>query len=236
MFTKSDLVHGKISFMKGKVVLITGSSIGIGAQTALKFSEEGCKVVVTYFKDKREAEEIGEKCKSLGAKDVLVLPLNVTDDQSIKDCVKKVIEKYGQIDILVNNAGVNVWSDLKNQSFEEIEQQLRTNLEGLIKVTRECLNYIKETIINISSIQGMISREKESVYSASKWGVRGFTKSLALELSNIKVYSVNPRGTATRMADFGGQPPEEVAEIILNTAKGTYNLPSGSDVNVWEVS
>lgn len=222
--------------LKGKVVLITGSSIGIGAATALKFSKEGCKVVVTYFKDKKEAEEVERKCKGLGADDVLVLPLNVMDDKSIKACVKKVVGKFGKIDILINNAGVNVWSKLKEQRFEEIEQQLRTNLEGLIKVTKECLGYVKETIINISSIQGMISRENETVYSASKWGVRGFTKSLALELDDIKVYSVNPKGTATRMADFGGQPPKEVADIILNTAKGKYNLPSGSDINVWEYS
>lgn len=222
--------------LKGKVVLITGSSIGIGAQTALKFSEEECKVVVTYYEDRKAAEKVGEKCKSLGAEDVLVLPLNVMDDQSIKSCVKKVIAKFRTIDILVNNAGVNVWSKLKDQSFEDIEQQLRTNLEGLIKVTKECLDYIKETIINISSIQGMVSKENETVYSASKWGVRGFTKSLALELPNKKIYSVNPKATATRMAGFEGKPPAEVAEIILNTAKGKYNLPSSSDINVWEVS
>lgn len=222
--------------MKGKIVLITGSSIGIGAETAYKFAEEGCKMVVTYFKDKEEAEEVGEKCSQLGAEDVLVLSLNVMDDQSIKDSVKTVVDKFGAIDILVNNAGINIWSNLEDQSLIEIENQIRTNLEGLIKVTRECFLYLKETIINISSGLGLGVMEKESVYVATKWGVRGFTKALALEHPDLKIYSVNPGGTATRMNEFEGQPPEEVAQIILDAAKGKYNLPSGADINVWEMS
>ena len=159
--------------LKNKVVLITGSSLGIGRETAFKFAKEGCKVVVTYFKDKKEGEKVAKKCIELGASEVIVLQLNVMDDKSIKDCVKKTIEKFNHIDILINNAGIVVWKNLKEQSFEYIENEVRTNLEGLIKMTRECLPYIKETIINISSGAGKDAFAGLSTYCATKFGVRG---------------------------------------------------------------
>lgn len=222
--------------MKGKVVLITGSSLGIGAETAFKFSQEGCKVVITYYKDKKEAEEVSKKCQDLGAEDILVLLLNVMDDQSIKKAVKSVVDKFGAIDVLINNAGVLVDGSLESISFKDIEDQVRTNLEGLIKLTREVLPFIQETIINIGSGAALQGSFGYATYSATKFGVRGFTQSLAAELPHIKVYIVNPGATSTRMTNFSGQSPEEVAEIILNTAKGMYGVPSGSDINVWEVS
>jgi short-subunit dehydrogenase len=73
-----------------------------------------------------------------------------------------------------------------------------------------------------------------STYCSTKWGVRGFTQALALELPGLKIYAVNPGLTATRMSDFQGMPPEQVALVVLNLAKGKYRLTSGSDVNVWE--
>lgn len=221
--------------LRDKVVLITGSSIGIGAETAYQFSKEGSKVIITYYKDKKEAEKVAKKCKDLGAADILVLPFDVMDDASIKDCVQVVIDKFGRIDILINNAGVYHGNILSEQSLEDIKVEIRTNLEGLIKMTRECLPYITEMIINIASRAGLRPYGGSATYSATKFGVRGFSQSLAQELSNIKVYVVNPTSTATRMADFSGQPVEEVAEIILNTVKGKYKLPSGSDINVWEL-
>ena len=119
--------------LKNKIILITGSSLGIGKETAFKFAKEGCKVIVTYYKDKKEGLDVADECRKLGASDVLVLQLNVADDKSIKDCVKEVIKKFKEIDILINNAGVIVWKTFDKQSFEDIEYQLRINLEGLIK-------------------------------------------------------------------------------------------------------
>lgn len=219
--------------LKNKVVLITGSSLGIGRETAFKFAKEGCKVVVTYYKDKNEAMAVSKKCMDLGASDILVLQLNVMEDKSIKDAVKKIIEKFGGIDILINNAGIIVWKKFKDQTYEDIENQIRTNLEGLIKMTKECLPHIKDTIINIASGAGLEGYPDITTYCGTKFAVRGFSQALAQELK-IKVYVINPGVTATRMNDFQGAPPERVADIILNTAKGNYKLKSGSDVNIWE--
>ena len=220
--------------LRNKVVLITGSSLGIGRETAFKFAKEGCKVVISYYKDKKEAEQVARKCLELGASDVLLIQLNVMDNSSIKNCVKKVTNKFGNIDILINNAGIVVWKRLKEQTFEDIENEVRTNLEGLIKMTRECLPYVKDTIINISSGAGKDAFAGLSTYCATKFGVRGFTQAIAQELRHIKVYSVNPGTTATRMNNFRGITPEKVAEIILRTAKGEIKPDSQRDIDVWD--
>lgn len=220
--------------LKEKIVLITGSSLGIGKETAFKFAEEGCKVIITYYKDKAKAMSVSKKCLELGASDALVLQLNVMDDKSIRDCVKEAIKKFNEISILVNNAGIVVWKQFKEHTFQDIENEVRTNLEGLIKMTRECLPYIKEMIINISSGAGKGAYSGLSVYCAAKFGVRGFTQAIAQELRNIRVYSVNPGTTATRMNNFRGTPPEKVADIILKAAKGEIKADKYRDIDVWE--
>lgn len=220
--------------MKGKVVLITGASLGIGRETALKFAREKFSVIATYYKDKKEGEETAKKCLELGAANALLLQLNLMDNSSIKNCVKKTIAKFGHVDILINNAGIVVWKGLKEQSFEDIENETRTNLEGLIKMTRECLPHIKEGIINISSGAGKSAYAGMSTYCATKFGVRGFTQALALELKGIRVISVNPGSTATRMTGYSGTKPEKVAEVILKAAKGEIRPDSSRDIDVWD--
>lgn len=221
--------------LKDKVVFVTGSSIGIGRAIAFEFAKEGCKVIITYRSNNIEAEKVVKKCRELGSPDALLLKLDVMDNDSIKDSATEIKKHFGKIDILVNNAGHLVWTPLIKQTFEEIEKCIRTNLEGLIKMTFVCLPLIRNLIINIASKTGTIAEIDATTYGATKWGVRGFTKALALELpSEIKTYAINPPGTATQMNDFAGTPPEEVGKIIVNLAKGKYSLPSGSDVNVWE--
>ena len=221
--------------MKNKVVFVTGSSIGIGRQTAYQFAQEKATVVVTYYKEKEEAEKTCKTCQELGAASTLLIKLNLMDDESILHAVDEVAQEYKKIDILINNAGTLSWTTLQNQNFKDIETQVRTNLEGLMKMTRACLPYVKDTIINIGSIAGTTGMEELTVLCATKFGVRGFTQALAKELPHINVYSVNPDFIATRMTDFQGRPPEEVARVVVNVAKGVYGLPSGSDVDVWRV-
>lgn len=190
----------------------------------------------SYFKDEKEAEKTEKKCNELGFRDVLFVKIDVRDSDSILKGVKQIIKKFGKIDVLINNAGVITWEGLLEQSDEEIEDQIRTNLEGLIKVTKYCLPYIADKIINISSGAGKTGYATLTTYCASKFGVRGFTQALADELKvRIKVYSVNPGSTATRMTNFKGVAVERVAKIILNTALGIYKAPNGGDVDVWEL-
>ena len=220
--------------LKNKVVFVTGSSLGIGRETSCKFAKEGCRVVITYYKDKAEGMAVAKKCLELGASDALVLQLNVMEDKSIKDAVKKVIDKFDKIDILINNAGTIVWKKFKDQTYDDIESQIRTNFIGLVKMTKECLPYVKDAIINMGSGAALDGYPELTTYCGTKFAVRGFSQALAQESKGIKIYVINPGVTATRMNEFRGLPPEKVAEIILNTAKGKYNLKSGSDVNIWD--
>ncbi len=221
--------------LKGKIVFITGASLGIGTETAYKFAEEGCKLAITYYHDKEKAIAVSERCKKLGSPDVLVLHLDVMNNESIIGAVRDVVEHFREISVLVNNAGVIVWKQLKDQSFEEIECQIRTNLEGLVKVTKQSLPYVKDVIINLGSAAGKAGYGDLTPYCGTKFGVRGFSEAIAQELPHVMVYTVNPAVTATRMNDFQGMPPEDVARIIVNAAKGEYGVESGSDVDVWKV-
>ncbi|MDO8509101.1 MAG: SDR family oxidoreductase [Nanoarchaeota archaeon] len=217
------------------VVFITGSSIGIGRETAYWFAKDNWDVVITYYKNKEEAERTEKKCRDLGAKEVLVLNLNLKDNESVDKVVENAIEKFGKIDVLVNNAGVVYSKELEEQTDEEIEDQLRTNLEGLIKITKRLIPFIKDSIINVSSGAGKRGFGGLSVYSATKFGVRGFTQSLAEELEGVNVFSVNPGSTATKMTNFKGVPADKVGEIIYNAATGEYDIHSGGDIDVWDL-
>ena len=219
--------------VRGKVVLITGSSVGIGRYTAYEFAKAGARLVITYYKDREEGEKTKFRCLELGAEDVSLLYLNLMDNESIVRCVQETAKRYGRIDILINNAGVLAWKPLREQSFEEIEEQMRVNLEGLIKITKVALPYVKEMVINIGSGAGKTGFAELTTYCATKFGVRGFTQALAQEES-IKVYAVNPGMTATRMTNFVGADPERVARVIFRVANGEIRKPSGSDVDVWE--
>src|SRR3989304_1939233 len=118
--------------LKDKVVLITGSSIGIGAALVKEFAKHGANIVVTYNHNKAKADKVSEECLRLGAKNTLVLKLDVMSAPEIQKAVEQIISQFGQLDILVNNAGVLYESKLVDMSFAEIEEQLRVNLEGLI--------------------------------------------------------------------------------------------------------
>ena len=125
--------------LENKVVLVTGSSLGIGRETALQFAQRRANVAVTYYKDKKEGEKVFQECKKYG--NALLLRFDVANNNSIDDVVNEIIKKYNRIDILVNNAGTIYWKELINQSYKEIEEQIAVNLLGLIKLTRAFLPY-----------------------------------------------------------------------------------------------
>ncbi|HPA25366.1 MAG TPA: SDR family oxidoreductase [bacterium] len=216
-----------------KIVLITGGNMGIGLATAKYFAENKITVLYTYFEDQNNNEQISVELKKMGAPEVEGFFLDLQDDENIKKIAWIIKEKYGQIDYLINNAALKFNALLENQSFNMINSQLRVNLEGLIKLTKEFLPFIKEVIINIASALALEGAKKDlTIYCASKYGVRGFTKSLAREYPQLKIYTLNPSLTATRMGHFQGMMPEKTAEIVFNTAMGKYRVKSGADINV----
>ena len=225
--------------LKNKVAIVTGASNGIGKETAIMLAGKGCRVALTYHKNRGGGQEVLEECRKYG--DAMLLQLDVADLESVEEALRKVVEKFGRIDLLVNNAGVVVWKDLKEQSVEEIERQLQVNLSGLVKMTRALMPpfYTQKEgiIINVSSGAGKKGYGGLSVYCASKFGVRGFTQALSAELpEGIRIYCVNPGMTATRMTNYKGISPFKVAEVIVNAAEENLGKKSGDDIDVWEYS
>ena len=221
--------------MKGQIVLITGSSSGIGRETAYCFAKAGARLVLTYCKGKARGEAAERKCLKSGAADTLLIHLDVTDNKSIADAAVKVKRKYGGIDYLINNAGIGVFIPFKKTTTRHIERQIRTNLEGLIKMTSAFLPMVRKGIINIASVAGKTAYDEMSVYCGSKFGVRGFTQGIALEYPRLRICCVNPDMTATRLSGYQGRPPQEVAEVIFMSASGKVGCKRGGDVDVKEV-
>jgi len=220
--------------LAGRTVLVTGASIGIGREVALQFAAAGCRLALTYFEHRAKAEEVAQRCRGLGAPDVITVSLQLADDDSIRMLFETVIDRFGALDILVNNAGVVVWKPFLEQDFGELETQLAVNLVGVMKLTWVFLPLVGDAVISIGSTATLHRSRTPPTYCATKWGLRGFVKALALEHPGKRIVSVHPTVTATRMNDMQGMPPERVAEVVLRVACGDIEVESGGDVDVRE--
>lgn len=174
-----------------KTILITGASSGIGKETAILFAKKGWKVAATM----RSIEKLSifENYENIYS-----YLLDVKDRNSIKICIKQVIQDFGKIDAIVNNAGIYTISPLELTSDETIEEIINTNIKGVIYTTQIILEHFREnktgTIVNISSIAGRATFPFQSVYHTSKWAIEGFSESLYYELQplDIKIKVVEP--------------------------------------------
>jgi short-subunit dehydrogenase len=170
----------------GKVVLITGISSGFGKETARVLSENGYTVYGTVRKD------------VTALKHVNYLKMDLTDMQSIKIATDSVVANEGRIDILINNAGMHTGGPVETTPFEYVKCQMDTNFMGMVKLTREVLPVMRKqgggTIINLSSIGGLMGLPFQAFYSAGKFAIEGFSQALRMELKNfnIKVIVINP--------------------------------------------
>ena len=218
--------------LAGRTVLVTGASIGIGREIALRFAVAGSRLALTYFEHRAQAEEVAELCRGLGSPEVLTASLQLADDDSIRMLVETVIDRFGAVDILVNNAGVVVWQPFLAQDFGEIESQIAINLEGVMKLIWVFLPMVNDAVITIGSTATLHQSRTPPTYCATKWGLRGFVKALAIERPGKRFASVHPAPTATRMNDMQGMSPDRVAEVVLRVATGDIEVEPGGNVDM----
>jgi NAD(P)-dependent dehydrogenase (short-subunit alcohol dehydrogenase family) len=218
--------------LTGRSVLVTGASIGIGRETALRCAAAGCRVAFTYHEHRGEAEEVARRCLGLGAPEAISVPLQQSDEADVRALADLVAERFGSLDILVNNAGVISWSPFREQSLAELEEQVDVNLLGVMKLTWCLLPLLTDAVITVGSTASLHRSRTPPTYVATKWGVRGFMKALALERPDLRIVTVHPTVTATRMNDMRGMPPERVAEVIVRVAAGQVEVESGGDVDL----
>jgi NADP-dependent 3-hydroxy acid dehydrogenase YdfG len=198
--------------LKGMVVLITGASSGFGEDSARLFARQGCKVVLAARRLDR-LQNLAESIRAEGG-EALAVPVDVAEHASIELMVQSALDVYGQIDILFNNAGFGRldWFDQLNPG-RDIETQVDVNLLGLIHVTRAVVPHMIARrgghIINMASVAAWIAAPLYTLYSATKFGVRGFSDALRRDLApfGIRVSLVCPGPARTEFGEHTGDHP-----------------------------
>lgn len=194
-----------MELLKGKTAIITGATRGIGKGIAEVFAKHGCNIAFTYAasveKAKALEDELGRSVKIKGYQS------DASDYDAAQKLVDDVLEEFGQIDIVVNNAGITKDNLLMRMSLEDYEEVIRVNLNSAFNLTKAAVKPMmkqrKGSIINMSSIVGRKGNAGQANYAASKAGLIGFSKSVALELGsrNIRCNVIAPGFIETEMTD-----------------------------------
>ncbi len=216
--------------VKGKVAIVTGAARGLGKAQALLLAKEGAKVVAT---DTNESlgKKLPEEVKREGG-EAIFIKHDVSNERGWREVIGRTLSEYGKLDILVNNAGVLLHHTIEEVSLEDWRGVLNVNLEGVFLGTKYAIGAMKKagggSIVNISSIAGLVGMPDTSSYVASKGAVRLFTKSAALECSklkydyNIRVNSIHPGFIYTEMFDGVIKADVEKFGITMEEAKKFY--------------
>ena len=192
--------------LSGKVALITGASRGIGKEIALELSRLGAEVFINYSSSDEKAEEVLNSIKHSGGK-AHKLKFDVSKEDSVSAAFEEIIKINGSIDILINNAGITRDGLLMRMKSEQWDDVLNINLKGVFLCTKYASKFmIKKrsgSIVNISSVVGLIGNPGQANYSAAKAGVIGFTKTCAKEFASrgINVNAIAPGFIETEMTE-----------------------------------
>ena len=181
----------------GKVVVITGSSRGIGRELAKAYAKEKAKVVINYHKSEKQAKELYQEILEYN-KDCLLLRADVTNPTAVQQMYQVIVKYSPRVDVLINNAGICDDNKIQNMSFEQWKSVIDVNLTGVFLCCKQFSKIMMEQqsgkIINIASVKGQEGSAEQVNYSSSKAGIISLTKSLARELGeyNIAVNAVCP--------------------------------------------
>ena len=245
-----------MKLLTGKVSIITGAARGIGAAIALKLAEQGSHIAFTYVSDSSadkanslisEIEKFGVKAKAYKA--------NAADFAACESFVNEVVTTFGTVDICVNNAGISKDNLLLRMTPEQWDEVINTNLKSVYNMTKQVIRPMMKakagSIINMSSIIGIRGNAGQSSYAASKAGIIGFTKSIALEIGsrNIRCNAIAPGFVETDMTHYLNEgdagkafldkiplgrfgKAEEIANTTLFLASDLSNYITGQVISV----
>ncbi len=217
----------------GKSTIVTGATRGIGKAIALELAKRGANVAFNYSKSADEAERLKTEIESLGVK-CFAAQCDVANTEASADFVKQVTAEFGTIDFLINNAGITRDTLILRMKEDDWDSVIDTNLKGAWNFSKAVLRPMMKndaggTILNISSISGVVGMQGQSNYSASKAGMIGLTKSLAKEVASRKI-TVNALALGMIETDMSGQLNEEYQAKIMKM------IPLGRYGNVREVA
>ena len=245
MSTLSDRVAGKVA-------LISGAARGMGASHARVLAAHGAKVVIGDLLDE-EGRALAAKINAefntgFGGDVALFVHLDVTDFASWEQAVGAAVERFGTLDVLVNNAGIFTRGSVEEADVDEWRRTIDIDLTGNFLGMKAAVPAMKAaggSIINISSIAGLVGFKNRAAYAAAKWGVQGLTKTSALDLGpyGIRVNSVHPGSVRTPLTaglkrGFGQIPlgrdagPEEISDLILYLASDESRFMTGANLAI----
>jgi len=242
-----------MKLLEGKITLITGASKGIGRAIVGKFAEQGANVAFTYLSSVEKGEALEKELTEKGVK-AKGFRSDASDYLAAQNLIAGVVEEFGGVDVLINNAGItkdNLLMRMKEEDWDTIQN---TNLKSCFNTVKASTrNFMKQrsgSIINISSVVGVKGNAGQANYAASKAGIIGFTKSVALELGsrNIRCNAVAPGFIETEMTDAldektvqswrdaiplkRGGSPEDVANVCVFLASDMSSYVTGQTIQV----
>lgn len=242
-----------MKLLENKTALITGASRGIGEAIALKFAEQGANIAFTYLSSAERAQALEEQLTALGVK-AKGYKSDAGDYAAAEQLTNDVLKEFGTIDICVNNAGISRDNLLLRLTPEQWDEVINANLKSVYNLTKQVIRPMMKarsgSIINMSSVVGISGNAGQSSYAASKAGVIGFTKSIALELGsrNIRCNAIAPGFIETDMTgylkDGGGEQwfskipmarfgkVDEVANVALFLASDMSSYVTGQVLGV----
>lgn len=213
--------------LKGKVVIVTGGSRGIGRAIVEALAGQGCDIAFNYSQSHEAALELEKEIKAKGVR-CKAECVDIKDFEDVKEWIAQVKEDFGRLDILINNAGIVNDKPLMMMSREDWDRVIDTNLSGMFNAAKACIvTFMKQKsgdIVNISSVSGVIGLPGQTNYSASKGGVNAFTKALAKEVApfKIRVNAVAPGFIETDiLSHFTDEQKKEIAGRVPLQRIGT---------------
>ena len=244
-----------MKLLEGKIAIVTGAARGIGEGIAIKFAEQGANVAFTYISDNstQKATALEEKLKGFGVR-AKAYKSNAGDYVQCEALVNEVLKEFNSIDICVNNAGISKDNLLLRMSPEQWDEVMQVNLKSVFNMTKQVIRPMMKaksgSIINMSSIIGLMGNAGQSSYAASKAGIIAFTKSVAKELGsrNIRCNAIAPGFIETDMTGYlkegeqadkyrAGVPlgkfgsAEDVANVALFLASNMSSYVTGQVIN-----
>ncbi len=222
-----DIKRNIMKRLNGKVALVTGSSRGIGAVTAIALAENGAKVIVNYNGSKNAADEIVEKIKSSGA-EAIALKADVSKEAEVENLFNEAIAAFGKLDILINNAGIMMTKPIAQTSTEDFDQMFNINVKGVFNTLRQAATKLYDggSIVNLTSTVTRTLFPGYGTYCATKGAVEQFTRIFAKEMGSrgINVNAVAPGPTETELF-LDGKSEEGVARLAASSAFGRLGQP-----------